>query len=443
MNKDLYKKNYLLNINIIFTTVIIILNLIPYYISAGNKESFTIISLLINCLIFAGYRIIISNLWEKYRLPIKKELLYINYPLTIALIFVFIAIVLLTNIIIIAAVNKDAVNPVFISSFFFSTMTMLLPSMLLIIYMFLICPSFLIPSFERKKQENKSDIILLIFFISFIIFLFFKFVIGITDNFLSKDKYRAKKLPLEYSTKYLKYKNMLPERINILKKQEVKVPLYFTSDGFKFKNYIEAEDFCRSINARVPNHLEIYNIIFNRFDTFGEQYYWTSDRIGKYPLTLHFKNMTYEITIKPIGIIPVLYCVADGEEYKYSLKQNYFYKAKTKKRNSTQTQNKKAFEFPPKTINDKLTNKENQNNKQNINNTLKNEASFVNFSIKHVPKEVFDELLTQGYYYNSSSKANPYYESSDSKLNLKIKIYHYKIKEKYGVRVFVHRHLSL
>ncbi len=424
-NKKSMKKNktsILLNTNIIFTVAILILNLISYTVSAANKELFIIFSIFINCLTFAVYRIVIAELYNKYWLELKKELFYINYPLTIVLITAGCAAIFLSNVIIIGMTNQEAVNIAFISSFFISTISMMLPSLLLIIYMFLISPAFIIPAMDENKQKRKTDIIILAIIICIIIYLLYKFIVGIADNYIVKDRYRAKKLPIEYSRNYLKYTNLLPERVKILKNQKMTLPLYYTTDGFRFSGYLEAEDFCNSMNARIPTHLEIYNIIFNRFDTFGEQYYWTSDKAGRHPLVLHFKNMSYEIIMKPKGIHPTLYCVTSADTYKYVIKQNYFHKFPPSNYNKTQNNNNKLpFEFPPKIIKDNFPSIQQIQNQDNINKTLKKESSFVNFNIKHVPRSIFDELLNKGYSYNSLQKANPYYESSENRLDSKVK----------------------
>lgn len=420
-DKNRNKPTVLLKTNLIYTVIIAVLNMIAYSISGANKELFIIFSLFINCLIFALYRLTITELLNKYWFQIKKELFYINYPLTIAVIMVSVFVIFIGNVIIISTINENALNTTFISSFFISTISMMFPTLLLIVYMFLISPALVIPVMDESKQKQKIDTIILISIILILIYIIYKFIAGITDNYIVKDKYRAKKLPIEYSRKYLSYSNLRPGRERILSNQKISLPLYYTSDGFKFRGYLEAEDFCRSMNARIPTHLEIYNIIFNRFDTFGEQYYWTSDKEGKHPLVLHFKNMSYEIILKPKDISPTLYCVTSANNYKYVIKQNYFHKIKTvKNTQSTKTNNGLPFEFPPKIIKDNMPSFQQIQKKDNINYTLKKEASFVNFSIKHVPISVFNDLMGKGYVYNSFQKANPYYESTDTRLYSKV-----------------------
>ena len=99
MQKNLFKSNFLLKTNIQFTILLIILNIADFYISHGNKDKFTIFSFFINCSLFFLYRIKLSDLIGKYWLNIKKEILYINYPLLISGFFILLFIILLAIII--------------------------------------------------------------------------------------------------------------------------------------------------------------------------------------------------------------------------------------------------------------------------------------------------------------------------------------------------------
>ena len=420
MQKNINTGNFLLKTNIQFFILLLILNIADFYISSGNKEKFTLFSLFINCSLFFLYKIRLSEIINKYWLHIKKEILYINYPLLITGFFILMFLVLSANIVILAIVNKDALNPAFILTFFLSTITMLTPSIFFLVYIFIVNPALILPSYDTRKNKNKSDIIIIILFVIFILASLSKFTTDAINSLTinKREKFKAVKLPVSYSEKYLKYKDLTDKRINILSFDTIKVPLYYTAEGFKYNTYEEADFFCKSINARVPNHLEIYNIIFNRFDTFGEQYYWTSNYAGKYNLVLHFKNMSYEIEMKPKNITPTLYCISNNEVDSQLLDKKYFYRNKIiKKENKIKKTNNKEYKFPPD-INEIKTSLENTlQNTTPLFQKMPSEIRNVNFCVKHVPEDVFNQLIKEGYNYNRTLKANPYYEKTDTAIS--------------------------
>ncbi len=416
MQKNLFKSNFLLKTNIQFTILLIILNIADFYISQGNKDKFTIFSFFINCSLFFLYRIKLSDLIGKYWLNIKKEILYINYPLLISGFFILLFIILLANIVILAIINKDALNSAFILTLFVSTLTMITPSILFLIYIFIINPALILPSYEKNKK--KSDILIICLFIIFLSGSIIKFssdaINSITVN--KREKFKAIKLPISYSSKYLKYKDLTQQRVNILSQDKIEIPLYYTAESFKYNTYEEADFFCKSINARIPNHIEIYNIIFNRFDTFGEQYYWTNNYAGKYNLVLHFKNMTYEIIMKPKNITPVLYCISnDTVNSNRLIDKKYFYKIKPVKE-----ENKKEFKFPPDIKEIKTSIGSTLELTPQLFTRMPMEIRHVNFSVRHVSEDIFNSLIAEGYNYNRQAKPNPYYESSETEIEQKV-----------------------
>ena len=414
------KNNILLKNNLKFTLLLILINLTGLFIFIGKKDQFTVFSIIINFCLFFLYKINLSQLLNNYRQKIKKELFYINYPLLISVFFIFIFLTLITNIIIINSVNKEALSSAAVLTFFASTITMLLPSLIFLIYIFIVTPAFVIPSLEKKKSNKIINILLFCLFLIFLLFYMFKFISDAVDNLNinKKDKFKVSKLVITYSDKYLKYKDLTDERIKILSHDKVKVPLYYTSFGYKYKTYEEAENFCKSINARVPNHYEIYNIIFNKFNTLGEQYYWTSNYAGKYNLILHFNNMSYDIKIKPQNITPVLYCVANASTELKSKDKKYFYRIiPIKQENAIKQKNSKEFKFPPdinqiKTVMDNKFDKTQQ--------VIQKMPPDVNFSVQHVSEDIFNKLLEEGYNYNKESRANSYYEATESTIYKKI-----------------------
>ncbi len=424
-NKNIYKTNYILKTNLSFSLIIFILNIIAYNLSSSNKDKFVTLSIFVNCLVFFLYRLRMSKLTDKYWLALKKELMYINYPAAIGGIFLLILCVLAVCIICLGAINREALNSIFIFSFFMSIITMLLPSIIMVVYMFLINPAFILPSLQEKKRRKKSDIFILILFIIFLIITVSKFIAGTISslNIDKRSRFKAIKLTATYPEQYLKYKNLLPSRIEILKSQKIIIPFFYTAENFKFNDYDEAEAFCKSMNAKVPNNLEIYNIIFNRFDTFGEQYYWTSDFAGKNNLILHFKNMSYEVMMKDNNpkITPLLYCISDINTTKSVSENNYFEKIKPETdENKEIFNNKKQLKFPPDIIKNELKEKDSVQSENEMT-SIAQEARHVNFSVKIVPKEIFDKLTSEGYIYNPDSQANSYYESNNYNFERKVK----------------------
>ncbi len=410
----------LLKLNILITIVIIIANLLIFFGLDTAKDNFTIISAYTNGFLFFLYIYLFSCLVKKDVNALKKEAFYINYPISIGIFFSFLFIVLIASTISLISINKDAANITFIFTFFMSTIAMLFPSILLGVFMYFVIPAYIIPSLSFKKQKNSDPNVLFIF--CFIIFLILCLYNGINslikvNNFETQNKYKSSKLTINYSTDFLK----LNEKINAYSKKKmaqdkIEVPFFYTTDSFPYSDYESAERFCRAMNARVPNYLEIYHIIFNRFDTFGDKYFWTSDKDGRYDLVLHFKNMSYEIERKPKNVIPAIYCVSTVNENRGFSNKNYFYRNVQKESKETiKSMVEKPFDFNALTEiigTEKKPNKTiEQPSEQELVNTDK---KHVNFSVKAVSPEVLKELIQKGYTYNPTLTIKREYETNDA-----------------------------
>lgn len=422
MKQKNYISKFLFRHNFLFTLLIIICNILAFLISGSDKDILLSLNIFFSCLIFFIYRFKINALINSKWFEIKKELMYINYPLTISAFFILIFAILGFDIYKLSTINKEALNLTFIFTFFMSTISLLMPSLLMLVYMYLISPAIILPSYEAKKRKRKSDILVMVLFTIFIIFSFCKIVESSINNLFlfKKDKYKAAKMPVLYSDKYLKYTDLSQPVMEELKKQKVEIPFLYTTEGYRFQTYDGAQRFCSSMNARVASHLEIYNIIFHRFDTFGEKYYWTSDKAGRTNLVLHFKDMSYEIMKKPDNVTPIVYCTSDSsKEYKF-FEQKYFFKNKPVQIENDKLNINANKEFDIDRL--KLGGDKYNLNKQinQLPQEIDNSPKHVNFNVKHVPQEYFNELLNKGYYYDSSIKVNNYYASNDGLLRSKI-----------------------
>ena len=416
MKQKVYISRLLRKTNIVFTILIVILNTATFYFSDSNKNTFISFSIFFNCFLFFMYRLNLRNLINKNFLALKKETMYVNYPITIGVFFFLIFAIFCTDIYTLSKINKEALNITFIFTYFMSTISMLLPSILLLVYMYLVCPAFVIPSYEQKKKKSKTDIILFILFFLFLIFSSIQFIEN-TINALTvstREKFKAIKMPVEYPIKHLKYTDLSEISEDLLSKQKLEIPFLYTAEGFNIHSYDEAEKFCKSLNAKVATHKEIYNIIFHRFDTYGEKYYWTSDKAGRNNLVLHFKNMSYEIIKAPEDVKPVLYCTADASPDSIMYNQKHFYRVKPIEVNGQMNvKGKKEITFPPQNI-EKM--RIDLTRKQTEETVSDDTAKHINFNVKHVDAEYFNELLAKGYNYQSHVKVNSYYEASESDL---------------------------
>lgn len=422
MNK--YKtRNELLKLNLLFTFFIIIANSLAFIFIDSGKDNFTKISFFENGILFFCYLIMLSEKARKDVLELKKEALYINYPLYIGAFIGFILIVLLFSAICLFTVNPEVANITFIFTFFMSTISMFFPSILMMMFMFFAVPAFIIPSFSNKKGKS-SNIILRFLFVCFVIFCIINTITALHKiaNIQNQKKFKSAKVTMKYSTEFLKFKNVGSYTMKLLSRSDISVPLYHTAETVPHEKEYEAEIFCNSMNARVPNFLEAYHIVFNKFDTFGEKYYWTSNKDGKYPLVLHYKNMSYHITRKPENVTPVTYCVAKDEaNYGFGAKQ-FFYRNVQQKTVKATKNNKKNIESDIfKNISQKDIKQTQIFSQQQEMPNFENEKKYVNFSVKEVTPAIMRELQSKGYYYNPEITIRKEYETNDLTFNSRVR----------------------
>ncbi len=422
MKKNKSKKE-LLKINLFTTFLIIGTNAIAFMVNQGGKDSFITISFYITGIILFIYLLLLSDKIKSNLTDLKSESLYINYPLSISIFLVFLFLVLIASAICLVVVNKDAANITFIFTFFMTTISMLFPSILLCSFIYFIVPAFIIPSVTNKKNKNYKFLIITLLII-FLIFCLFKGIKELTriSNIQNQNKYKSAKLTINYSTDFLKYNNIDNYDIKKMSLSKVKVPFYYTTDAIPFDEFYEAENFCASMSAKIPNQLEIYHIIFNKFDTFGEKYYWTSYQDNNNnSYVLHFKNMSYEIIKKPKNIAPLTYCIANSNSDFGLDKKGYFYRNVIKER----SENLKKLTDKPFDLEGlkEFAGIEQKNNKifeEPKKEDINTDKKHVSFSVKEVSREVFSQLLQKGYSYNPNIKINDKYETNEAVLNTKI-----------------------
>lgn len=438
--KKFKTKNKLLKLNLLFTLFIILVNLVAFSFIDSGKDSFTKICFFANGVLFFAYLIMLSERAKEDVLELKKEALYVSYPHYIGGFLGFFIVILLFSGICLFSINPEAANITFIFTFFMSTISMLSPSILMMVFMYFAVPAFIIPSLSTNKKKS-SNIILKVLFIIFVLFCLFNIInamvkIGTIQN---QKKFKIAKVTMKYSTDFLKFKNVGSYTIKLLSRNDVTVPFYHTVDTIPHKEQYQAEFFCSSMGARVPDHLETYHIVFNKFDTFGEKYYWTSDKDGKFPLVLHYKNMSYDIIRKPENITPVTYCVAkDNTNYGVG-SRHYFYRTVQQAETKSSIKQKKTFDLEFfKDIAEKEIQQSQAIKQQEEVPQIKAEKKYVNFSVKEVSREYMQQLINKGYYYNPELTIRKEYEINDLTFNAKvrentnsIKLCHYPFTE-YG-----------
>ncbi|MBQ8886120.1 MAG: hypothetical protein IJY61_00270 [Candidatus Gastranaerophilales bacterium] len=424
-NSSFKTKNDLLMLNLLFTVFVIAINIFAFIFINSGKDGFTRISAYANGALFFGYIVMLSELARKNVMELKKEALYINYPVYIGAFLGFNIVTLLFSAICLFSVNPEAANVTFIFTFFMSTIAMLFPSILMLVFMFFVVPAFIIPALSNRKNKP-SNFILKFLFICFLGFCIFNVLNAVykISTIKNQKKFKSAKLTMKYSSEFLKFKDVGSYTIKLLSRNDVSIPLFYTQDTIPLKEQYEAEIFCNSMGARVPDYLETYNIVFNKFDTFGEKYYWTSDKDGKHSLVLHYKNMSYNIVRKPEGVTPVTYCVAkDNTNYGFGAK-HFFYREVEEIKKEAQTANKKPFdmdffkELTSKDIEQTYTNQQ----KQAFQQPVEQEKKYVNFSVKEVSQEILNDLLAKGYYYNPDLTIRPEYETNDAKFLPRIRM---------------------
>ena len=421
--KELFKLN-------IFTTIaIIIINSLIFAFLDGIKNNFGVLSLFANIIIFSVYIYYLSGLLEKKLTQLKNEVLHINYPIWILTFLCSLSFVLLASAIYLVSVNPDAANITFIFTFFMSTISKLVSSIILFLFIYFVVPTLIIPNIKFQRKRNNIKTIAIILFILVLLLMGYRIFnkISIMNNFAKQTKFPASRITVNYSTNFLHLNSSIsPRAKQLMSKDVINIPFVYTSDSAAFINYEDGERFCKALNANVPNYLEAYHIVFNKFDTFGEKYYWTSDKdiLGdkKIPLVLHFKNMSYEIIRKPENVKPEMYCVQPAKN-KYNIgEQKYLYRnLDLENADAIKTMVSKPF----KTDILEDINKIDIQNKQIIQQPeaeieVNREKKHVNFSVKEVTPEYFNELINMGYVYNSRVSIPSSYEINDTVLSSRI-----------------------
>ena len=204
---NIQKPKELLKINIITTILVIISNLLIFFFFESSKDKFTILSTYANGIIFFIYLLLFSSKVKRNILDLKKEALYINYPLNIWVFFIFLFLILIASTICLISVNKDAANITFIFTFFMSTISMLFPSIILLVFIYFAIPAIIIPSISiQKRKKDETNFFIMFLFVCFLIFCIYNGTNTFIKerNFELQNKYKSARLTISYSTDFLK-----------------------------------------------------------------------------------------------------------------------------------------------------------------------------------------------------------------------------------------------
>ena len=424
--KELFK------LNITFAAIAIVLHLILFSVFDNTKNINNVISVFINITLLLSYLYVLLGKVEKKLDLIKREVLYINYPVSILSFLLFISLIMLASSICLVCVNPEAANVTFIFTFFMTTISILMPTILFFVFMFFITPALIIPSFRTRKNQTKTKTIIVVLFVLLTLCALYGMItrFQLINNFDKQVVFKTSRLTVSYATDFLKIHNSISSRAKqLMSKDTVKVPFIYTSESYGFNDYASADRFCRAMDASVPNYLEAYHVVFNRFDTFGDKYYWTSDKDGlnnEYPLVLHYKNMSYEIIRKPDNVKPEVYCVAPSQN-NYGLGDKKYFIRNLQKEHKETMQTMIAKPFNENILQDLSKVEDSQRqmlpppsvpaNETAVNKELKH----VDFSVKEVPQEVFTQLSQKGYIYNPSISISQNYEINEALLSAKVR----------------------
>ena len=418
-------RNIIRNINIAITFLSIALNVILFHFLCNNKNLFITISVIANIYIFFLHSYILMKT-TRYKLnDLKKEALYTNYGSTIITFVLCIFIVLFISSGLLFFVSKEALNITMIFLFYISILTMLLPSIVLLAYIYFIVPAIVVPGLTIKKyhQANSMSILFTLLLLVSILFIC-KYVISYLydNNFLTQIKYKVEKISVEYSSKFLSInEEITPTERRAINKIKLNIPFLYTKEGFFYKDYNDAKLFCDSMDARLPNHLEMYNIAFNKFNTFGENYYWTSTNEEREPLLIHFKNMGYSLEHNNNKINPIVYCVSEiteEEKERPKIERKYFIRKINKKLKTTYNieaqESMEELELLSK-INTKPV-----SSLPSSPEAFDSDIKHVNFSIKEVSQEVMKSLINKGYVYYPNFQIGQQYKINPTEIKTKI-----------------------
>lgn len=412
-------KKYLLKTNLLFTFLLIVVNSILFFISNGDKAWFATANVYTALFILFVYYFCLSSMYKDKLADLKKEAMFINYPMYISVFIVLIALMLIASWIALYIVNKDVLNAAFVFTFFLNSFFSVFPSFIFLLTIYFIIPEFVLPSVNIKDVKDTKRIrfskILFAIYICVCIYN----TAGQTYKHITienLEKYKAARITVHFAKKYLKF----DEKINNyskkkLAKETVNIPFSYTQDPIAFANYEDAKSFCQSIDARLANYIEAYYIAFNKSDTFGNKYYWSANSDGDFPLVLHFENMSYTIERYTKDTKPLVYCVSDITSKYGTNKQHYFYKNVQQEKASFFRQIMEK-PFDKKDLNQIIApEKTGDKTKENLDiaNLLAAEKKHVDFSVKEVPQEVFNQLLQKGYTYNPSISIKRDYETND------------------------------
>ena len=415
----------LINFNLKYTALIFILNILVFAFLDRAKINYTLVSVYLNSFLLLTYLYKFAKTLPSKLNTYKREVLYINYPVSILFFLVFLSLSLLASVICLCVINPNAANLTFIFTFFMSTVSMFLPVIFTLVFINFIVPAFIIPNIkDNKKNSIIKFLIILLLVLLGISFLYNGYQkISSIANFNTQTKFRLSRLTVSYATHYLQLNNEISNRAKqLMSRDTVKVPFLYTTESFTYDNWEDADRFCRALDAKVPNYLEIYHIIFNRFDTFGDKYYWTNDKDGlqkEIPLVLHFKNMSYEIVRKPANVKPELFCVAPAaENYGLGERKEFTRNIQMESREAIQKMSEKPFNTDLLKDLVKFDNKSKQvYPPQDAEISVNREKKHVSFSVKEVPPEVFNQLIAKGYSYNPNAIIRKDYEINDSTLS--------------------------
>ncbi len=413
--KDNPQKKYLLRTNILYTFILVIANIIVFYSVNGDKALYNLINIYASILIGFLYYFHISSMFSRRLQNLKNEAKSINYPLYIALFLTILLLIFLSSFISLYVINKDALNITSIFTFFMNLVFSVFPTIMIVLFMYFIVPEFIIPGITIKDliNKNKSNIIKILFILflilgslNILLFTYKKMRIN------TLEKYEVSKITVDFSDKYLKYdENISPYSKKLMEQDKVKVPFLYAKEAVPFNTYDEAQRFCSALNARMPNYKETYYIAFNKFDTFGNKYYWTSDKDREHNIVIHFDNMSYTVQRQPKDVKPMVFCVSDIEDKFGKTDRKYFYRNIEQERKA-EIKSMVEKPFNVNKFNNILNNKEN-NYEAEIDNMLTSEKKHVNFSVKEVPYDVFNQLINMGYTYNPAVSIKQEFETND------------------------------
>ena len=408
-------KHILRNINIFITILVTVFNVLIFIFLRNNKNIFVISSSFICICLFFLYSFLMQIFLKNNLNEIKKEALYINHILNLVRFFFVFVLILFASTITLFILNHEIFSITFIFMFYVSIISMILPSLLLLSFIYFIVPAFIIPGIQsNRKDDSFAQTILSAALIIFFIFSLFQYVKYTTKakNITKQQRYKVSSLQIKYSTNFLKLGDITPYGKKKLSQSEFTVPIAYTQEQININNYDEAENFCESINARIPNYLEMYNIAFNNFDTFGENYYWTSNEDNRIPLVIHFKNMSYTLEKYQKDQNPKVYCIASKKDYKEIESIHYFI-------NDIATTNADMKRDIKNNDDIGVFSNKNKDDKLN-NNDINSDKKHINFSIREVNTQIMQQLLQKGYYYDTELKINSKYETTDREVQNRI-----------------------